>query len=131
MKKKTILVVTFILPLLLLWAGAAVSQDRDAVVDSMKQRYPALLEAKNNGLVGEAWTGLVDVVKPDAPARVKSFVNAENNDRRTLFQIIAKETGTPITEVAVQNRIRQYRLAGDNHFVQDKNRNWVKKGRLQ
>ncbi|WP_028573923.1 YdbL family protein [Desulfonatronovibrio hydrogenovorans] len=108
-------------------SSPAYAQSKDEVTASMRDRYPALQEAKNNGLVGEAWTGLAALVDQDAPASVQNLVNAENNDRRRLFQIIAQETGTSVEEVARQNRIRMYRLAEDNHFLQDQNRQWVRK----
>ncbi|WP_045210868.1 YdbL family protein [Desulfonatronovibrio magnus] len=119
------------------WAGllvlfvsvtmSAYAQNKDQITASMRDRHPSLLDAKNRGLVGEAWTGLVALVDAGAPGDVQALVNAENNDRRALFQIIAAETGTSVEEVARQNRIRMYRLAEDSHFIQDQNRQWVRK----
>lgn len=105
----------------------AIAQSKQEVAKSMRDRHSALIEAKDKGLVGEAWTGLAGLVKPDAPDGVQSLVEAENNDRKELFKIIAGETGTSVQEVARQNRIRMYRLAKDQHFVQDANRSWVQK----
>jgi uncharacterized protein len=105
----------------------AFAQSKNEVSASMRDRHPALQNAKNNGYVGEAWTGLTGLVNSDAPADVQEMVGAENSDRRILFRIIAQETGTSIEEVARQNRIRMYRLAGENHFIQDQNRQWVMK----
>lgn len=130
MKEKTVLALTIVLSLLFLMTGPATAQDRETVIDSMKERYAALQEAKDQGLVGEAWTGLVGLVDDNAPAQVKALVDGENSDRRTLFQIIAKDTGTSLGEVARQNRIRMYRLADDSHFVQNEKREWVRKGSL-
>jgi hypothetical protein len=109
----------------------AFAQTKQDVVASMKNRYAALTEAKNKGLVGEAWTGLAGLVKQDAPADIKQLVEAENNDRRQLFKIIAEETATSIQEVARQNRIRMYRLAKDLHFIQNSERSWVRKKDLK
>ncbi len=106
---------------------AAYAQGKDEITASMRDRYPALQEAKNKGLVGEAWTGLVALVDSSAPANVQNMVTDENKDRVALFQIIAKETGTSVEEVARQNRIRMYRLAEDNHYLQNQNRQWVRK----
>ena len=105
----------------------AFARSKDEVTASMRDRYPALQEAKNSGYVGEAWTGLTALVNPDASSGAQTMVDAENNDRRALFQMIARETGTSVEEVARQNRIRMYRLAGENHFLQDRNRQWVRK----
>ncbi len=116
--------------LALVMSSAAFAKSKDEVTSSMRDRYSALQDAKDNGYVGEAWTGLVGLVDSNAPAVVQNLVSAENKDRLALFQIIARETGTSVEEVARQNRIRMYRLAENNHFLQDQNRSWVKKGDL-
>lgn len=110
---------------------AVYSQDKDQITSSMRDRYPALQDAKNSGLAGEAWTGLAGLVEANAPGHIQDLVSAENKDRVALFQIIAAETGTSVEEVARQNRIRMYRLAEDHHFVQDQNRVWVRKSDLK
>ncbi|MFO8031523.1 MAG: YdbL family protein [Desulfohalobiaceae bacterium] len=117
--------------LVLLFAATAVqAQDKDQVVQSMKDRHPGLQQAKDQGLVGEAWNGLVAVVQDDVPQEIQELVQAENKDRKQLFKIISQETGTSVQEVARQNRIRMYRLAKDDHFLQDQDRNWVRKKEL-
>lgn len=131
MKGKRILVVIFFVALVIPLAGVLQAQDKDAVTNSMKERYPALLQAKGDGLIGEAWNGLVGVVNPSASEEVKALADAENQDRRSLFQIIARDTATPIQEVARQNRIRMYRLAEDNHYLQNQNRQWLLRKDLQ
>ncbi|MFW6179229.1 MAG: YdbL family protein [Desulfohalobiaceae bacterium] len=103
------------------------ARDKQEVVQSMKDRHSELQQAKDQGLVGEAWNGLVAVVQDDASQKVQDLVQAENQDRKELFKIIAQETDAAVQEVAKQNRIRMYRLAEDGHFVQDQNRNWVRK----
>ncbi|MBS0014626.1 MAG: YdbL family protein [Desulfobacterales bacterium] len=113
-----------------LMTASAFAQSKQEVAASMRDRHPALMEAKNKGQVGEAWTGLVGLVSANAPAAVQKLVDAENHDRKQLFRIIAGETSASVQEVARQNRIRMYRLAKDHHFVQDANRNWVKKKAL-
>lgn len=109
------------------FSATVFAQNKNEVTANMRDRYPALQEAKNNGLVGEAWTGLVALVDAGASPDVQSLASAENSDRKTLFHIIAQETGTSIEEVARQNRIRMYRLAEDHHFLQGKDRRWVRK----
>src|SRR6056297_1403713 len=105
----------------------AFARTKQEVAASMQKRYGALTEAKDKGLVGEAWTGLAGLLKEDVPDSVTQLVDEENNDRKELFKIIAEETGTSIQEVARQNRIRMYRLAKDSHFVQNSDRSWVRK----
>jgi uncharacterized protein len=106
---------------------SALAQSKDEITTGMRDRYQALQQAKDKGFIGEAWTGLVVLVDSNAPGDIQNLVSAENKDRVALFQIIARETGTSVEEVARQNRIRMYRLAEDNHFLQDQNRQWVRK----
>ncbi|MGM0425515.1 MAG: YdbL family protein [Thermodesulfobacteriota bacterium] len=124
------LAVICVLLVLLCAATAVQAQDKDQVVQSMKDRHPDLQQAKDQGLVGEAWNGLVAVVQDDVPQEIQELVQAENKDRKQLFKIISQETGTSVQEVARQNRIRMYRLAKDDHFLQDQDRNWVRKKEL-
>ncbi len=127
---KKILTVCCVLFFMLCALHTAQAQDKQKVTQSMQERYSKLLQAKDQGLVGEAWNGLVSVVRDNVPQNIQDLVEAENKDRRTLFQIVAKETGASVQEVARQNRIRMYRLAKDEHFLQDQNRNWVRKKEL-
>ncbi|WP_291323266.1 YdbL family protein [Desulfonatronospira sp.] len=129
MKNKTLTFFFICLLSLVLGVTGVWGQNRskDEVVQSMQARHSSLMQAKNQGLVGEAWNGMVGIVDPGAASGVQDLVDSENRDRRDLYQIIASETGTSVQEVALQNRIRMYRLADDNHFVQDQHRNWVRK----
>lgn len=127
---KKILIFICVLFFMLFALHTAQAQDKQKLTQSMQERYSKLLQAKDQGLVGEAWNGLVSVVQDNVPQDIRDMVEAENKDRRALFQIIAKETGTSVQEVARQNRIRMYRLAKDEHFLQDQNRSWVRKKEL-
>lgn len=129
MRNQRSLMAVLCVAVLLLGLGmTAEARTKEEVVSSMRDRHPALQEAKNRGLVGEAWNGLAALVKKDAGPGYEKLVDEENSDRLALFRIIAQETGTSIEEVARQNRIRMYRLADENHFIQNKNRDWVRKG---
>lgn len=131
MKKQILPVLLFAVFFTALMPGfTAFARDKDDITASMRSRHPGLLEAKNNGYVGEAWNGLVGLVDSGTPQDVQELVSAENNDRKALFGIIARETGTSVAEVARQNRIRMYRLAGGEHFLQDPERRWIKKKNL-
>lgn len=131
MNVNTFLTTLMLLFLVLASAAGVQAGDRDGTINSMKERYPALMQAKDQGLIGEARDGFVGLVHQDAPEAAKALVEGENSDRRMLFQIIARDTSTTIEEVARQNGIRMYLLARDNHFLQDQHRQWVLKRDLQ
>jgi uncharacterized protein len=128
MKKNYIMILMLAaISLVSIMSLSALAQSKDEITTGMRDRYQALQQAKDKGFIGEAWTGLVVLVDSNAPGDIQNLVSAENKDRVALFQIIARETGTSVEEVARQNRIRMYRLAEDNHFLQDQNRQWVRK----
>ncbi|OPL12608.1 MAG: hypothetical protein AVO39_11455 [delta proteobacterium MLS_D] len=124
--KRFLTILMLLFPVIALATGVQ-AEDRDGIINSMKERYPALLQAKEQGLIGEARDGFVGLVRQDVPDAAKTLVESENSDRRMLFQIIARDTSATNEEVARQNGIRMYLLARDNHFLQDRNSQWVLK----
>ena len=84
-------------------------------------------EAKDQGLVGEARTGYIAVVKKPASADVQQLVATVNAKRKAQFEQAAKKTSATVPQVA--NRF--YELAVQKtrpgHFYQDKNGRWKKK----
>lgn len=104
----------------------------------MKQRIVALDRLRAGGKVGETYAGLVDVVKSSYakervdPADSKSgtiddFLEAENKDRKALFELIAKETKVTAAEVGKQNGIRSLEKANDDHWLKLDDGRWVQK----
>ena len=58
-----------------------------AALDARRDRYSQLEELKNNGSAGENNQGYVTALSPDA----QSVVDAENVDRKTIYQTIAEQ----------------------------------------
>jgi len=56
-------------------------------------------EARQQGLVGEDWTGYVAAVSPNPSPEVQALVADVNNQRRTVYAQIAKQTSTPADPV--------------------------------
>lgn len=67
---------------------------------SMQRRFPKLKQYLDNGWIGYANDGLVAVVSPDQiPLKervsVTQLVAAENQDRKALYEAIARANGRP------------------------------------
>ncbi len=116
--------------------------DRASLKQRFVQRYKQLVALKDAGRVGETYRGTVDAVAPtylddrvvpgkdDAPT-IREFLAAENADRRTLYELIAAETGTTADQVAKRNAARNFERAAPEHYLQLPSGKWVKKKNLR
>lgn len=97
--------------------------------ERFKQRYPELQELKLAGKVGEVHTGYVEAVKPqfEAEPKVKGLVDDENRDRKELYQIIAKQTGTTPEAVATRNAARNFDKARPGEWLKGPDGIWRQK----
>ncbi len=84
-------------------------------------------DAKAQGLIGEANTGLIAAVQTPASAEVRALIADVNGKRRAKFESAAQKTGTTVSQVA--NRF--YELAVQKtepgHYFQDAGGRWQKK----
>jgi uncharacterized protein len=63
-------------------------------------------EAREQGLVGEDWTGYVAAVAPDPSKEVQALVTEVNDKRRAVYEKVAKETSTAKDPVAADDVAR-------------------------
>jgi len=86
-----------------------------------------LQEAKNDGLVGEQRNGYVGLVTDSAPAEVTALVRDVNNQRRELYQQIARQNNLTVEQVAALafEKAVEATLAGQ--YLQNAAGGWVKK----
>lgn len=117
----TILLVTAIFSLLATaaWGGAQEIKAR------MAERLPMIMELKQKGLVGENNVGLLEFV--GAAIEQADVVEAENKDRKIVYEAIAKKTGTA-AEIVGQRRARQIaENAKSGEWLQDETGQWKQK----
>jgi uncharacterized protein YdbL (DUF1318 family) len=111
---------------------------RAQLKERMKQRAPLLDRLRVEQKVGETFEGLVEPVKasyggekadPRDPKSqtISEVVDAENRDRRALFEIIAKETNVAPAEVGKQNGIRNLERASAQQWFKLQDGKWVQK----
>ena len=101
------------------WGGAKEIKAR------MAERLPVITELKNNGLVGENSMGLLEFV--GATKEKADLVEAENQDRKVVYQAIAKKTGTT-PELVGQRRAKQIaENAGSGEWLKDESGKWKQK----
>lgn len=97
----------------------------ESVTKSMQARYRDLYKAKLQGKIGETIEGFVAAVQGGGD--VQSLINAENADRRKLYQLLAKKEGVTVDEVAQTAAARNFRNAGPEEWLRGPNGKWVQK----
>lgn len=76
-----------------------------------------LAQLKAAGTVGERSNGLLGLVKADAPAEVKAFVDNINAQRQAEYQRIATKNGVSADEVARLTAQKVINQAAPGQFV--------------
>jgi uncharacterized protein YdbL (DUF1318 family) len=122
MKKNTSRLILFILPLLLICSSNLFAQ---GIKERMKDRLPTIVELKKAGIVGENNQGYLEFV--GAQKKDEAVVNAENSDRKKVYEAIAQKENTTADLVG---KIRAKQIAekadpGDR--IQDESGKWYKK----
>jgi len=122
MNSKKRIAVCLLLGTLIALAGAAWGQDIKA---RMHDRLPAIVALKAAGVVGENNQGYLTILKQ--PTDKKALVDAENQDRRTIYEAIAKQQKTT-PELVGQRRAMQIAEKSDpGSMIQDARGNWIRK----
>ncbi len=86
-----------------------------------------LQEAKNDGLVGEQRNGYVGLVVESAPVEVVALTRDINNQRRELYQQIARENGVSVEQVAALAYEKAVEATPAGQYLQDASGAWIKK----
>jgi len=123
MKFKNILIVNILVLLgLLVFIGTSSAQ---GIKERMKQRLPAIVALKAQGIVGENNSGFLAFVTGQKSH--ESLVASENKDRKAIYAHIAKQQNTSITVVEKRRAITLSERAAPGEFVQKPDGSWVKK----
>lgn len=117
------LLVTIIGGVLMCTASSA--QDLNAIKQQMEKRRSLIVELKNKGIVGEDKMGYLQFI--GGKREKEDVVKAENQDRRKVYESIAKKEGASIEQVG-QRRAQQ--IAGKarkGEWLQGLNGKWYQK----
>lgn len=126
MKGKLKMIAALLAGVLLL---AAVAQAESAELkERFLQRKPLLEKLKNLGWIGENNLGFLafrsSVGESEENAQV---IQAENEDRKTVYMEIAVKLNTSAEEVGKRRAVQIAALAAVGHWLQDGSGNWVQK----
>ncbi len=123
MKNRGFVVGVFVFTALLFGSfSLSIAQDIKA---RFKERLPKILELKAEGIIGETNRGYLDFVGPQR--KMEDLVEAENRDRRIVYEEIARRENTTVEKVGKRRAIQLRELAAPGHYVQDDAGNWYRK----
>ncbi|MGA6927445.1 MAG: YdbL family protein [Desulfosarcina sp.] len=91
----------------------------------MKDRLPKIIQLKAAGIIGETREGLLAFVGADR--REQALVEAENQDRKRVYQAIASQQGTTAAMVAQRRALQIAENAKPGEWLQDAGGRWVQK----
>ncbi|MGD8991019.1 MAG: YdbL family protein [Desulfobacterales bacterium] len=97
----------------------------DDIKARMKNRLPVIKQLKSQGIVGENNAGFLQFV--GAKKASADVVAAENKDRQTVYQAIAKQQGTTAKLVGKRRALQIAKRAAPGEWVQDAGGNWIQK----
>ncbi|MAK46780.1 MAG: hypothetical protein CMI24_05960 [Opitutae bacterium] len=92
----------------------------------MKERLPSLIDAKDQGIVGEGTDGFVYVRSGDSE-KISKLVTSENADRKILFQSMALKTGGKVEEVATKFSKALVKKSKMGHWFRKSTGEWMQK----
>lgn len=95
------------------------------IQDRMKARIPAITALKNKGVVGEDNKGFLAYV--GSTKENPKLVNAENSDRKKVYQAIAKKTKGDAAVVGQRRAAQIAEKSAKGHWYQDKAGKWQQK----
>ena len=97
----------------------------DGIKDRMKARLPQIIELKAAGIIGETSQGFLAFVGANQTG--KALIEAENQDRQTVYQAIAKQQGTTPAVVGQRRALQIAEKAKSGEWLQDASGKWYRK----
>ena len=122
---KRITIVAMLLIFILGMMITHVNASSQAIKQRMIKRLPEIKALKDQGIVGENNKGYLEFV---GPKKTKAdVVKAENNDRKQVYQAIAKQQGTTVELVGKHRAVQIANKARPKDWLQDANGKWYQK----
>lgn len=126
MKKMLYLAVAMLLCGACAPVATAAPTKAQTIQKNMKQRQGAVNALLAKGSVGEANTGFLAPRGALSEAEQK-LVDAENQDRKTVYEAIAKQQKVTAAQVGSRRAIKIAELAKSGTWLQDADGNWSRK----
>ena len=122
MKLKKVIAVLFVFVLGILISDA---YSADSIKQRMIDRLPVINNLKDRGIIGENNLGFLEFV--GNRKEKADVVAAENMDRKSVYEAIAKNQGTTVKLVGQHRAIQIADKALAGEWLQDANGKWYQK----
>lgn len=117
------LIITLIGAVLMCTSSRA--QDISAIKVQMEKRLPLIVELKSKGIVGEDKMGYLQFV--GGKREKEDIVQAENQDRRKVYEAIAQKEGVTLEQVGQRRALQIANKARKGEWLQDQTGKWHQK----
>jgi uncharacterized protein len=122
MRKISLRLMLAVMSVLLICSSTLYAQ---GIKERMQERLPSIVELKKAGIVGENNLGYLEFVGADKKS--EDIVTAENDDRKKVYEAIAKQSETTIDLVG-QRRAKQIAEKADpGEWIKDEAGKWYQK----
>lgn len=115
----------FCLLVIIAFCTSVWAEDMQAIKQRMLQRKPTIDALKKSGALGEGADGYLHV--KEAAGNAAAVAQAENNDRRTVNQMIAQKEGSTVELVARKASAFLINNSPPGSWVQKPDGTWHKK----
>ena len=113
-------------PLLMIFLLLSISYvSADEIKDRMVQRLPVIADLKTKGIIGEDNRGYLGFVSGNRV--MEDVIAAENADRKTVYEIFAKQQNNSLDVVETVQGARKAEKTAPGEFYQTLDGQWVKK----
>ncbi|MDQ0290986.1 YdbL family protein [Oligosphaera ethanolica] len=125
--KKMLIVFAVLMLALPAFLPVASAQDAATIKQNMINRLPAIAAMKSKGLAGEDNRGYLAAVSSQLSAADQAVIDAENADRKVVYEAIAQKTGATADLVGKQRAKQLAEQAAAGEYIMDENGTWKKK----
>lgn len=101
------------------------AQDISTIKVQMEKRLPLIVELKSKGIVGEDKMGYLQFV--GGKREKEDIVQAENQDRRKVYEAIAQKEGVTLEQVGQRRALQIANKARKGEWLQDQTGKWHQK----
>lgn len=99
-----------------------------ALRERFEQRLPEIIAAKKAGKIGETFDGYVDTVaSAQSDATLSALIKAENADRLTYYQAVARSAQSSVAYVGELSAMKRFEAAATGEFLRYRDGQWKQK----
>ncbi|MFP4157971.1 MAG: YdbL family protein, partial [Opitutales bacterium] len=117
---------TFFVTLLFSASFSALAANLGEVKSGMKARQPAIEQLWAAGKIGENNQGFLEA-RADLSGEDSELVQAENTDRKVVYEAIARSTEATARQVGIQRAAQISKRAAQGLWLQDAEGKWYRK----